>query len=273
MGMIKFDKKNIAGIAVAGLVLGGIVYLLYAYGLIDYFTDRQRLVNFINKHRAYAAFIFIGFQTLQVIAAPVPGEVTGFVGGVFFGAGWGILYSTIGLTLGSWIAFVLARLAGRPLVQMVVNPDTIKRYDYVMKHKGLFLAFLMFLIPGFPKDILCYLLGLGHMSQRHFLLVSTSGRLLGTTLLTLGGGVIPVQALWGAVHACWHQHFFHFAHDGLSRDHRTMVPAAAGCPAPQPPYRPRPAEKEQARIEVKRPFLFCPFCRAECRSNGPYIVC
>ncbi len=187
--MIKFDKKNIAGIAVAGLVLGGIVYLLYAYGLIDYFTDRQRLVNFINKHRAYAAFIFIGLQTLQVIAAPVPGEVTGFVGGVFFGAGWGILYSTIGLTLGSWIAFVLARLAGRPLVQMVVNPDTIKRYDYVMKHKGLFLAFLMFLIPGFPKDILCYLLGLGHMSQRDFLLVSTSGRLLGTTLLTLGGAL------------------------------------------------------------------------------------
>ncbi len=187
--MIKFDKKNIAGFAVAGLVLGGIVYLLYAYGLIDYFTDRQRLVNFINKHRAYAAFIFIGLQTLQVIAAPVPGEVTGFVGGVFFGAGWGILYSTIGLTLGSWIAFVLARLAGRPLVQMVVNPDTIKRYDYVMKHKGLFLAFLMFLIPGFPKDILCYLLGLGHMSQRDFLLVSTSGRLLGTTLLTLGGAL------------------------------------------------------------------------------------
>jgi uncharacterized membrane protein YdjX (TVP38/TMEM64 family) len=45
----------------------------------------------------------------------------------------------------------------------------------------------MFLIPGFPKDILCYLLGLGHMGQRDFLLVSTSGRLLGTVLLTAGG--------------------------------------------------------------------------------------
>jgi uncharacterized membrane protein YdjX (TVP38/TMEM64 family) len=51
----------------------------------------------------------------------------------------------------------------------------------------MFLAFLMFLIPGFPKDILCYLLGLGHMRQRDFLVVSTPGRLLGTTLLTLGG--------------------------------------------------------------------------------------
>jgi uncharacterized membrane protein YdjX (TVP38/TMEM64 family) len=48
----------------------------------------------------------------------------------------------------------------------------------------------MFLIPGFPKDFLCYLLGLGHMSQRDFLIVSTSGRLLGTTLLTVGGSYL-----------------------------------------------------------------------------------
>jgi uncharacterized membrane protein YdjX (TVP38/TMEM64 family) len=185
--MITLDKKTIAGFAAACLFLAGFIYVLYAYGFIDYFTDRQRLLNFIKEHRANAAFIFIGLQALQVIAAPVPGEATGFVGGMFFGTEWGILYSTIGLTLGSWIAFLLARLAGRPLVEMVVKVETIKRYDYVMKHKGLFLAFLMFLIPGFPKDILCYLLGLGHMGQRDFLLVSTTGRLLGTTLLTVGG--------------------------------------------------------------------------------------
>lgn len=185
--MIRFDKKTIAGFAAACLFLAGFIYLLYSHGLIDYFTDRQRLLNFINEHRANAAFIFIGLQALQVIVAPVPGEASGFVGGMFFGTGWGILYSTIGLTLGSLIAFLLARFAGRPLVEMVVKAETIKRYDYVMKHKGLFLAFLMFLIPGFPKDILCYLLGLGHMRQRDFLLVSTTGRLLGTTLLTVGG--------------------------------------------------------------------------------------
>jgi uncharacterized membrane protein YdjX (TVP38/TMEM64 family) len=185
--MIRIDRKTLAGFIVAGLVLGGICYVLYAHDLISYFTDRDRLLAVIQKHRTYAVLIFIGLQVLQVIAAPVPGEVTGFVGGMFFGTANGILYSTIGLTLGSWIAFLLARMAGRPLVEMVVKSETIKRYDYVMKHKGMFLAFLMFLVPGFPKDILCYLLGLGHMSQRDFLIVSTSGRLLGTTMLTLGG--------------------------------------------------------------------------------------
>jgi uncharacterized membrane protein YdjX (TVP38/TMEM64 family) len=185
--MIKLGRKTIIGVSLAGLVLAGIFYLLYANGFIEYFTDRRRLLNLINAHRTYAALIFIGLQALQVVAAPVPGEVTGFVGGVFFGTARGILYSTLGLTLGSWLAFLLARLAGRPLVELFVKPETIDRYDYVMKHKGMFLAFLMFLIPGFPKDILCYLLGLGHMRQRDFLVVSTPGRLLGTTLLTLGG--------------------------------------------------------------------------------------
>lgn len=185
--MIKLDKKTIAGFMAAIFVFGGIFYLLYAHGFIEYFTDRHRLLQFINEHRTNAVFIFIGLQALQVVAAPVPGEVSGFVGGILFGELWGILYSTIGLTLGSWIAFLLARYAGRPLVEMVVRSETIKRYDYVMKHKGMFLAFLMFLVPGFPKDILCYLLGLGHMGQRDFLIVSTTGRLLGTILLTTGG--------------------------------------------------------------------------------------
>jgi uncharacterized membrane protein YdjX (TVP38/TMEM64 family) len=162
-------------------------YLLYAFGLFEFFADRQRLIAFIREHRAYAMFIFIGLQVVQVVAAPVPGEVTGFAGGVLFGTFWGIVFSTIGLTLGSWLAFGLARLIGRPIVELVTSHETIKRYDYVMKHKGLFLAFLMFLIPGFPKDILCYILGLGHMGQRDFLIVSTTGRLLGTTLLTIGG--------------------------------------------------------------------------------------
>ncbi|HUI67299.1 MAG TPA: TVP38/TMEM64 family protein [Nitrospirota bacterium] len=195
--MATFDKKTIAGLAIFGLVVAGIIYLLFPLGLVKLFTDTQYLLHFIREHRLYAVFIFIGLQFLQVVAAPVPGEVTGFVGGIFFGPFWGVVFSTIGLTLGSWLAFGLARLAGRPLVEKVVSPDTIKRYDYVMKHKGLFLAFLMFLIPGFPKDYLCYLLGLGHMGQRDFLIVSTSGRLLGTVLLTIEGSFFR-QKQYGA---------------------------------------------------------------------------
>lgn len=185
--MFKLDRQSLLQLVVIGLLISLGTYMLYYFGLIDLFLDRHRMLALIREHRTYAALLFIGLQALQVVAAPVPGEVTGFVGGYFFGTAWGILYSTIGLTIGSWVAFLTARLLGRHIVEAVVNPEVIKRYDYVMKHKGQFLAFLMFLVPGFPKDILCYILGLGHMGQREFLLVSTSGRLLGTALLTIGG--------------------------------------------------------------------------------------
>ncbi len=185
--MITFDKKSITAIVILCAVAAALWYLFFPLGLVKYFTDKKFLMHFIQEHRAYAALIFIGLQALQVIAAPVPGEVSGFVGGVIFGTAWGVIYSTIGLAAGSWLAFVLARLAGRPLVEKFVNPETIKRYDYIMKHKGQFLAFLMFLIPGFPKDILCYILGLGHMGHGNFLIVSTTGRILGTVLLTAEG--------------------------------------------------------------------------------------
>ena len=185
--MFKLDRQSILQLLLIGAFFTVGTYLLYTFGLIDLFLDRSRMTKFIQEHRAYATLIFIGLQAIQVVAAPVPGEVTGFVGGYFFGNFWGVVYSTIGLTIGSWIAFLIARLLGRHIVEVVVNAEVIKRYDYVMRHKGLFLAFIMFLIPGFPKDILCYILGLGHMGHRDFLVVSTSGRLLGTTLLTVGG--------------------------------------------------------------------------------------
>lgn len=185
--MLKPDKKTAFLLLLLGVIIVGMAYALYATGVIDLLTSKNRLLQFIKENRTHAATIFIGLQVVQVVAAPVPGEVTGFVGGILFGPVWGVVYSTIGLTIGSWIAFMLARLLGRPLVERLVSAETIQRYDYVMKHKGLLLAFLMFLIPGFPKDILCYVLGLGHMQQRDFLLVSASGRLLGTVLLTMGG--------------------------------------------------------------------------------------
>ena len=185
--MLRPDKKTILLLLLAIAVMAGMFYALHATGLMDLLTSKSRLLEFIRDNRTHAATIFIGLQVVQVVAAPIPGEVTGFVGGILFGPVWGVVYSTIGLTIGSWIAFMLARWLGRPIVERIASRATLERYDYVMKHKGLLLAFLMFLIPGFPKDILCYILGLGHMQQRDFLIVSAAGRLLGTVLLTVGG--------------------------------------------------------------------------------------
>jgi len=138
-------------------------------------------------------FGFLGFillQVTQVVIAPIPGEVTGLLGGFLYGPVLGVVLSTIGLTVGSYIAFALARTFGRPFVERFVDRRVMKRFDYLLHHKGAFLFFLLFLIPGTPKDYLCYLLGLGHLSTFQFLVIGGTGRLFGTILLTLGGTYI-----------------------------------------------------------------------------------
>ncbi len=169
--------------------------MAYEYGLIPLSVHESRLLQERLKHfldsLGPAAFIgFIFLQAAQVVIAPIPGEVTGFLGGILYGPYLGVLLSTIGLTLGSYVAFALSRAFGRPLVDKFVDKKTMSRFDYLLHHKGAFLIFLLFLIPGFPKDFLCYILGLGHLDTVEFLVIGGTGRLMGTILLTLGGNYI-----------------------------------------------------------------------------------
>jgi uncharacterized membrane protein YdjX (TVP38/TMEM64 family) len=152
--------------------------------------DKERVKDFLDSLGPLSFVGFILIQTFQVVAAPVPGEVTGFIGGFLYGKGLGLFLSTIGLTLGSWLAFMVSRTFGRPFIDKVVKKETLDKYDYLLHHKGAFLIFLLFLIPGTPKDLLCYILGLGHLSIREFLIISTTGRFAGTVLLTFGGSYI-----------------------------------------------------------------------------------
>ena len=149
--------------------------------------DRERVSAFLASLGPLSFVGFIVLQTLQVVAAPIPGEVTGVLGGFLYGPLLGLVLSTIGLTLGSWVNFGLSKTFGRPFVDRFVSKKTMDKYDYLLHHKGAFLVFVLFLIPGFPKDILCYILGLGHLTTREFLVISTVGRFGGTVLLTLGG--------------------------------------------------------------------------------------
>jgi uncharacterized membrane protein YdjX (TVP38/TMEM64 family) len=155
--------------------------------------DRERLQGFLNSLGPLSFIGFIFLQALQVIAAPIPGEVTGLLGGFLYGPFLGTILSTIGLTFGSWFAFYLSKTFGQPFVDKFVSRKTLDKYDYLLHHKGAFLVFILFLIPGFPKDILCYILGLGHLSTKEFLVISTVGRFAGTVLLTVGGSYLRHQ--------------------------------------------------------------------------------
>jgi uncharacterized membrane protein YdjX (TVP38/TMEM64 family) len=173
-----------------------LIAALYESGAFHFFMDRKRIIFFLNSLGPFSFIGFISLQILQVVAAPIPGEVTGFLGGYMYGVPLGIFFSTIGLTAGSLGAFILSRVFGRPFVEKMLKKETIERFNFTInsnRRRASFLIFLLFLLPGFPKDYLCYILGLGPMSIKEFLVISTVGRFSGTSLLTLGGAYIRNQ--------------------------------------------------------------------------------
>lgn len=174
-----------------------LVFYIYHIGawkdIITYykfFYDPKKLKTFISSFGPFAAFVFVVIQSLQVIFAPIPGEVTGFVGGFLFGKIWGTILSTLGLTIGSIIAFTITRRYGIKFVENVVKKEYIEKFNYFVTHKGLYITFIFFVIPGFPKDSLCYLLGLTHIRFADFLVMNLIGRLPGTLMLTFQGDAI-----------------------------------------------------------------------------------
>lgn len=171
-------------------LVAGATLVIYETGLVSLFLEKEKMKQFLHSLGSLSFVGFIGLQAAQVIISPIPGEVTGLMGGFLYGKFLGTVLSTIGLTLGSWVAFSLSRSFGRPFAEKFVKRETMCRYDYLLHHKGAFLVFLLFLIPGFPKDYLCYILGLGHLTTKEFLVISTVGRFMGTVLLTLGGDYI-----------------------------------------------------------------------------------
>jgi uncharacterized membrane protein YdjX (TVP38/TMEM64 family) len=175
------------------LIAGGLGLFFYESDLFRFFLNKTRMLLFLESLGPWAFVGFITLQAFQVIAAPIPGEVTGLLGGYLYGPFVGILLSTVGLTLGSFLAFALSRAFGRPFAEKFVPASAMQRFDYLLHHKGLVLVFLLFLIPGFPKDYLCYILGLGHLSILEFLVIGTVGRLFGTVLLTLGGNFLRLE--------------------------------------------------------------------------------
>jgi uncharacterized membrane protein YdjX (TVP38/TMEM64 family) len=152
--------------------------------------DRERVKALLKAAGPLAPLIFMAVQALQVVLAPIPGEATGFIGGYLFGVPLGMLYSTIGLTLGSVLAFALGRWLEHRFVERIVSRETLDRFDFLMERQGALIAFFLFVVPGFPKDYLCFILGLSLMSWKLFLVLSTVGRLPGTLMLTLQGAKV-----------------------------------------------------------------------------------
>lgn len=174
-------------LAMAGVVVAFALVVVAVRRYLPFLTEGAAMREFVAGFGLLGPLVFVVLQAAQVVVAPVPGQVTGFVGGYLFGAFWGTVYSLLGLTIGSAVAFWLSRRFGRPFVERVVRDDVIARFDEFVARGDVVALFVVFLVPGPPDDAVCFLAGLTDIDIRTLVVVALVGRAPAYILVNVSG--------------------------------------------------------------------------------------
>lgn len=149
--------------------------------------DREAVSAYLQAFGITGPLLLGLILVLQVIIATIPGHVLMVSGGYVYGFGlafWVNLMATVG---GSQAAFLLARWAGRPVVERLAPTDALEKWGKVSAEKGLVFFLFAFMLPVFPSDVMNYVAGMSSISSRHFFIANLFGRLPGVVLLTTVG--------------------------------------------------------------------------------------
>ncbi|RLM63758.1 TVP38/TMEM64 family protein [Halorubrum sp. Atlit-26R] len=179
-------RRGIAAVVGVAVLAVGLYVLVSRYA--GFITDAEALRTWLDQFGIFAPIVFIGIQALQVIVAPIPGQVVALVAGYLFGSLWGTVYSLTGVLIGSAVAFSLSKRYGRSFVENVIHEDVIERFDGFVDTVGIPGLFAFVIIPGLPDDAICFLSGLTKWSLPTFIGVIAVGRLPAYVLTVYAGG-------------------------------------------------------------------------------------
>jgi len=169
-----------AAIFAVFLVLVAAISWKFGPGIIRLMRKPEQFRAFVEAHGRLRVLLYILIQAAHIVIVFIPGEIVQIAAGYAFGTGWGTLYSLLGMILGTVVVFFATRYAGYSLVKVFVPPKKLEQFDTLMAKPGFEIAlFVLFLIPGVPKDTLVYMSGVTPIRPLRFFLISLTARFPG----------------------------------------------------------------------------------------------
>ncbi|MCI6820282.1 MAG: TVP38/TMEM64 family protein [Clostridiales bacterium] len=161
------------------VILVGIPLYIYFFhhNIIDEFSSIERVNALFAEYKTKSILFYILAQILQIVICIIPGQWLQFAAGYAYGFWLGYLYSLIGAALGSVLTYYIARVLGHDAMHLIFGEERIqKMLDTMNTKRAVVIIFLIFLIPGVPKDLCNYVAGLSEVKLKPFLIVSLIGR-------------------------------------------------------------------------------------------------
>lgn len=191
--------KSIFTLLVCAAIALIVLYIMQRTGFYETINSKEKLEAWIKSFGAWPPVIYTVIQFLQVCVLPIPSTVTIGIGVYLFGVWWTMLYSFIGIMLGSLVAFYVGRFLGYKVVAWIVGRDDLDKWLKKLNGKDKVVLTGMFLLPLFPDDVLCFVAGLTKMSSSFFIVMQLVSRAIAIVLscFALKGWIIPFNNWWG----------------------------------------------------------------------------
>ena len=192
-------RKWLAGVSIAVVAVLIVLLTLFIWNWLRSFSQDD-FRDYIRSFGALGPLVLLGLQILQVFIALIPGEIVESAAGYILGPWLGTAVCYLGIGIASSLIFTLTRRYGVKLVEVFVSREKINQLRFIntpKKRDGL--IFLLFFIPGTPKDLLTYFVGLTDIKLGAFLTISLVARIPSVLSSTFGGHLLGEGRYWGAV--------------------------------------------------------------------------
>lgn len=156
--------------------------------IVRFAADTEGFRAWIDSHGFWGKMAYIGIVVLQIVVAIIPGEPIELVAGYAFGAWQGLLLAEIGILIGSALVFAFVKRFGMRAVEAFVSREKLESFRFLRDNQRRnAIVFLIFFIPGTPKDVLTYFVGLTPMRLGEWLLITGIARIPSVLTSTLTG--------------------------------------------------------------------------------------
>jgi uncharacterized membrane protein YdjX (TVP38/TMEM64 family) len=162
--------------------------ILLGKPIIEYIQDPAAFTLKMQNLGAWGPVVFMSLNIAQVLLAIIPGGPFEVAAGALWGPFWGTLMCDVAMSIGGVITFLFVRKFGMKFIERFVKREEIESVKFLKStDKSTSLLFLFFLLPGTPKDLMCYVVGLTDIKVGTWILINLLGRFPAILLSALGG--------------------------------------------------------------------------------------
>ncbi len=188
-------RRIVSLVSFIGFLLFSIVFAAtIGQKLMEFLADGKTFRVWVEQQSIWGPLTLIGIMALQVVIAIIPGEAVEIGAGYAFGAIPGMFLCLAGAAVGSVIIYGLTKSFGIRMVEAFISREKLQSLKFLQNTKKLnLLIFILFFIPGTPKDLFTYFIGLTPMKLRTFLILSSIARIPSVITSTIGGEALGMQ--------------------------------------------------------------------------------